>query len=237
MKRILVFLGLALFAGSLWAQNLVWPAGAADLRTSDDSATSAIETLYDNLTIILYDELDANLTVTATLSDELRTGARLELYFDSDATERTVTFSTGLTGSAEVLAPATTKWVTFMYNGSAFVKLYNQFDENDFPFAAADYRTSTDSLTSAIASISDNLTIISYAELDTNLTVTATLAADLNTGAMLFLYFDADGSTRTVTFSTGLTGAAVAVTANKKNWVGFLYNGTAFTKFLNTQID
>lgn len=106
-----------------------------------------------------------------------------------------------------------------------------------YPFSTADFRTSTDSLTSSVAEVWDNLTYIDYATLDTNMTVTATIGSEIKDGAILYLEFTADGTNRTVTFSTGLTGASETITANKTDIIGFVYNGSAFKKFVATQVD
>jgi hypothetical protein len=74
---------------------------------------------------------------------------------------------------------------------------------------------------------------------DTATVIQATnLSSELKTGDFVFFEVSNTGAdNETVTFSTGLTGAAVTVTAAKTSIIGFVYNGTALKKYLTTQVN
>ncbi len=108
-----------------------------------------------------------------------------------------------------------------------------------YPFGAADVVTVTSDDTIDISDdIFDNLTYIDL-DTDTNMVINATnLNSKLRTGALLVFEatesgFDAD----TITWGTGLTGAATAIPSGKTTFIQFFYNGTAFKKITQTQTD
>ena len=80
----------------------------------------------------------------------------------------------------------------------------------------------------ALPTIDDMETYITVAQLTGPATMTISPHGELKTGAKVYLKLAADGTNRTVTFSTGFTAAAITVTADKTILATFFYNGTSF---------
>lgn len=95
-----------------------------DWISSSDSATSAL-VINQNYTYIDYAALDTNLTITATINNNVNKGALLFIETTADASARTVTFGTGLTSPALTNTASKTFITAFIYNGTVF-KAYSQ---------------------------------------------------------------------------------------------------------------
>jgi hypothetical protein len=129
MKKVVLIsiLFCAVALSSVTAQ-VRWPFGAANAITS----TSADTIVYDNeftrglnyITIAT----DTNIVVQATnLSSELKLGDMVIFELtESTANADTVTWSTGFTGVATPIPSGKTKFVEFIYNGSALKKKNEQ---------------------------------------------------------------------------------------------------------------
>lgn len=96
-----------------------------------------------------------------------------------------------------------------------------------FPFGAADSVSKVYAATVA-ATIDNMLTVLTIGQLTGACTLNLTLDANLEVGAKLYVQTSADGTGRTITWGTGMSGNAVANTASKSFMHEFVYNGTAF---------
>ncbi|MEN6423283.1 MAG: hypothetical protein ABFD76_15190 [Smithella sp.] len=72
-------------------------------------------------------ELTGNATINLTIDTQVTAGAKLMVKLDADATARTVTLGTGFdAGMASVVVKAASiAFVTFIYDGTAFVPAYS----------------------------------------------------------------------------------------------------------------
>jgi hypothetical protein len=105
-----------------------------------------------------------------------------------------------------------------------------------FPFGPADVQTRTHAATIA-ATITDAKTFLQLAQMTGNATVNLTVDPQLEAGAELIVRASADGTNRTLTPGTGLTGVAQTITANKSVCIRYVYNGTTFLHCGTTQLD
>ena len=104
-----------------------------------------------------------------------------------------------------------------------------------FPYY--DVQTSTDSLTSALT-IKHQYTFVTYAQLDTNITISLTINSQLKAGATLYILTESNATARTTTFNTSqFIANAVAGVINKKKLHSFVYNGSKFVHISSTQIN
>lgn len=104
-----------------------------------------------------------------------------------------------------------------------------------FPFGPASTATLTSAATIA-ASVNNTVTILTVA-LDTNATLNLTVAADTRVGSLLFVRASSDGTARSLTPGTGMTGTAISGTISKTKIISFVYDGTAFRHTGTQQID
>ncbi|HBL73830.1 MAG: hypothetical protein A2W90_14635 [Bacteroidetes bacterium GWF2_42_66] len=89
-------------------------------------ATLAV-TIEKKETFLQPAELTGNATINLTIGEAVPVGAKLHLKLDADATDRTVTLGTGFDAGLASIVVAATKvaFVTFTYNGTAFVPAYS----------------------------------------------------------------------------------------------------------------
>lgn len=99
-----------------------------------------------------------------------------------------------------------------------------------FPFGDATYTaTTTDSLTLSFTptNLVEFIHIDSTA-LDTNMTLNIANTYSVRRGAQIYITATADGSARTITFGTNVTGVANEVTATKTDMIHLVYDGTVY---------
>jgi len=97
----------------------------ADIQTLDYAATLAV-TLSKQKTIVNVAEMSGAMTVNLTIGAGVKAGAELVMKLKSDATGRTVTQGTGMTGVAIAGVNSKTKYATFIYDGTTFVHVATQ---------------------------------------------------------------------------------------------------------------
>jgi hypothetical protein len=244
MKRIFVIISLLLIV-SIGFSQINWPFGAVDNQTGTSGVTSSL-TIYNNCTYVTYASVDTNMTISLDINSQTKRGAKLVLETTCDATQRTITLSTGFSGSNFTLEASGTLVTEYIYDGTYFnqtsariITTDNPLYYNSYPFGAIDYITSTtDSLTLAVT-LDEQVTYldISSGTLDTNLTINATVDSKVKKGAIVYIETTADGTNRTVTFGTKLTMTALTNTASKTFITTFMYDGTNYKAIAQRQID
>jgi hypothetical protein len=96
-----------------------------------------------------------------------------------------------------------------------------------FPMGVADVLTAV--YAAIIAAVIENgFTQLTIAQLTGACTLNLTLDSNLRVGEQLVVRVSADGTNRVLTLGTGMTGAAVTITANKSWCLTFYFDGTAF---------
>jgi hypothetical protein len=117
--------------------NFVAPEGADDLTRevlfplpevqTPDYASTVAATVKQFETFIQPAELTGNMILNLTIDDQVTAGAKLHLKLDADASNRTVTLGTGFDAGLATIVVAATKiaFVTFIYDGTAFVPAYS----------------------------------------------------------------------------------------------------------------
>lgn len=149
-------------------------------------------------------------------------GDKMDIIFISDATGRTVTFSTGFGGITTLAVGSSAKAVaSFVFNGTAWVFV----SSGTYASYAAENLAPAYSATLTMAPTGR---IVTYqpATLTGALTINATVTGSV-AGDILFLSFVADGTNRVVTFGTNFkSSGTLTVTASK--WAGAtaVFNGT-----------
>jgi len=129
LKAIVVALILALFlAIGSQAQTINYPFGYAEEQTVTTDTTVLDFTTSNQVVFVTVADVDTNITVTCTPASEMRTGALLYLQLTADATERTITFGTGLTGAAATHAASKTVIYTFIYRSGYKLQSTQQID-------------------------------------------------------------------------------------------------------------
>lgn len=125
MKKLLVILSLILFVASFDANAQIrWPFGSPnEITVTSDDTIDIGSSVQRGLNYINFDT-DTNIVFEATsLSSSLGVG---ELLF-IEATENgvdadTLTYGTGMTGLLDPIPSGKTRVVTFIFNGTAWVK-------------------------------------------------------------------------------------------------------------------
>lgn len=99
---------------------------ASEVQTPAYGATLAVNVAKKE-TFLQPAELTGNTTINLTIDAALPVGSKLHLKLDADGTNRTVTLGTGFdAGLASVVVAATkVAFVTFTYDGTAFVPAYS----------------------------------------------------------------------------------------------------------------
>jgi len=244
MKKLLVIFSLVLIASISFGQ-VIWPFGAVDNQTGTSGVTSSL-TIYNNYTYVTYASVDTSMTISLDINSQTKRGAILVLETTCDATKRTITLSTGFSGSNFTLEASGTLVTEYLYDGTYFnqvgariITTDNPLYFNSYPFGAIDYQTSTaDSLTLAIT-IDEQTTYLDIAAttLDTILTINATVDSKVKKGAVIYIESTADATNRVITWGTKLTNTALTNTASKTFLTTFFYDGTNFKAIANKQID
>ena len=104
------------------------------------------------------------------------------------------------------------------------------------PFSTPDVQTPAYAATIGV-DITNYETFIEPGELTGNLTLNLDSVNDeLPDGSTITIIFDADGSNRTVTFGTSLTGTSLTVSANTKQGVVCKKYGSGFYVVSNYQV-
>lgn len=110
----------------------------------------------------------------------------------------------------------------------------NQFVK--FPFGEAE-KTSKDYAAAVAADINNTLTQLTIAQMTGAATLNLTVNAEMPVGARLIVRASADGTNRTLTPGTGMTGTAQTLTANKSYALSYFFDGSSFvhtgTQILN----
>lgn len=105
-----------------------------------------------------------------------------------------------------------------------------------YPFGAADVQSLAYAAAIA-ANVNNTETLLNLAQLVGNATLNLTVHAEMTVGAKLTVKVSVDGTNRTLTHGTGLTGAATVLTANKQYQLTYKYDGSKFalasTQLLN----
>lgn len=96
-----------------------------------------------------------------------------------------------------------------------------------YPMGAADQQSKAYAATIA-ATILNHLTALVIAQMTGNATLNLTVDSQMKVGAEVNVEVSADGTNRTLTPGTGMTGNAITVTASKSLLICYYYNGTAF---------
>lgn len=104
-----------------------------------------------------------------------------------------------------------------------------------FPFGPASTETLTSAATIAVE-VNNTMNILTVA-LDTNTTINLTVDPETKVGSMIVLKAASDGTARSVTPGTGMTGAAISGTINKTKAITFVYDGSTFVHVATQQID
>ena len=78
------------------------------------------------------------------------------------------------------------------------------------------------------ATIQNHLTALVLAQMTGNATVNLTVDSQMKVGAEVNVEVSADGTNRTLTPGTGMTGNAVTITASKNMLLCYYWNGSAF---------
>lgn len=105
-----------------------------------------------------------------------------------------------------------------------------------YPFGDADEVTPTLVNDSLVTVETSNL--VTYVDMTVDTTVYIDVdATGIRTGALMYFEVTADGTNRTLKFSSGLTAEDETVTANKTSLYTFIYNDGVFKIISNKQID
>jgi len=106
-----------------------------------------------------------------------------------------------------------------------------------YPFGNADVQAPAYAATIA-ATITDQMTIISPAQLTGALTLNLTINSGVRAGARILFVAVSDGTARTTTFGTGFTSPTLAGVISKTKAIEFVYDGTTFkATSVGVQID
>ncbi len=94
----------------------------SDVQEPDAAAILAVN-VNEMKTILKPGTMGANMTINLTIDPQVTPGAILVMKLTSDGTARSVTFGTGLEGDALAGSADTTKYVSFIYDGSKFIPM------------------------------------------------------------------------------------------------------------------
>lgn len=237
MKKIILISLLAFSCFAVMAQTssatISYPSGNATTETTTLTTTTKAITINNLATYCTY-TLDTNVTFTTSVVRSLRTRVGMELYLELTASDlnRDVVFSTGFKTDSFVIKAGASRYLHFVFDGTYFNPVGADLPQG----LVFDWQSTTASLTKSLTIIS-NYTYVDIGTMDTNMTITLTINNNVKAGALLFIETTANGTQRTVTFSTGLTCTALTNSASKTFITAFIYNGTAFRAFGQKQID
>jgi len=99
-----------------------YPFGAADSQSLAFAAAIAA-TINNTKTVATIAQLTGAATLNLSINTEMPVGAELIVKVSADATGRTLTLGTGLTGNAQVLAISKSYSMKFEYDGTTFVHM------------------------------------------------------------------------------------------------------------------
>lgn len=104
-----------------------------------------------------------------------------------------------------------------------------------FPFGPATVET-LDYAATIAADVNNTMTIFTVA-MTGAVTLNLTVEENTKVGSMLIVKAGSDGTARTLTPGTGMTGAAVSGTISKTKALTFVYDGSTFVHVGTQQID
>lgn len=104
-----------------------------------------------------------------------------------------------------------------------------------FPWGPASVETLTSAAT--IAAEVNNTCNVLIVALDTNATLNLTVDDETKVGSVLYVKASSDGTARSLTPGTGMTGTAISGTINKTKVASFVYDGSTFVHIGTQQID
>jgi hypothetical protein len=102
-----------------------FPQGKADVQVVASGAAIPV-TITNMLTLLTIAQMTAAGTLNLTNSAELRVGARLLIKVSVDATGRTLTLGTGLSGNAIAMTASKSYLIEYFYDGTNFVHVGTQ---------------------------------------------------------------------------------------------------------------
>lgn len=111
-------------ASATASEDVLFPLG--QLQAPEYGATLAV-TVTQFETFLQPEELEGNATINLTIDDQVTLGAKLHLKLDADASARTVTLGTGFsdTPATIVVAATTVAYVSFVFDGTSFIPMYD----------------------------------------------------------------------------------------------------------------
>lgn len=98
-----------------------YPEGETSVLDVAAAATMDAPEIKNSETIINISEMAAAGTLNLTINDAVRKGANLTVKAIADATGRTLTLGTGLSGNAYAIGASKTAVLTFKYDGTTFI--------------------------------------------------------------------------------------------------------------------
>ncbi len=119
----------------------------------------------------------------------------------------------------------------------SFTVINAQFSK--FPVGVATVITKTDTAgTVALGTFQNTLTYVNFTDTVDAMTWTAASGTGLMNGSEVVIKVKAGGTTaKTITLGTGITGAAISLTATKTYLIKLYWNGTTFYKSQATLVD
>ncbi len=105
--------------------QVVWPFANATTTTSTaDTITLDLGTVFNTMNVVTISAatLDSALTVNISTLSDVRVGSVLQVWATADGYAEVITWGTNITGSATTVTANKTDAITFMYNGTAFIK-------------------------------------------------------------------------------------------------------------------
>jgi hypothetical protein len=203
----------------------------SEVQSVNYAAAIAIVVKQMNTKIVV-GALTGNVTFTAAVDAQVTPGAVVIIALTADASNRTVSFSTGITGSNVIIEANTTKHVALVYDGSNLLLI------NELTQEVLSSETQAHDYAAAIAiPVAAQETIVNIAELTGAVTLTATVAATVKKGAKVYVRLQSDTTARDATLSTGFEGTTVAGVISKTKIVTFVYDGTNLVHIATNQID
>lgn len=97
-----------------------YPFGPADEQSKDYAATIAA-TISNSKTVLTLAQMTGAATLNLTLDAELRAGDELLVKVSADATNRTLTPGTGMTGVAQTIVASKSFAIKYEFDGTAFL--------------------------------------------------------------------------------------------------------------------
>lgn len=105
-----------------------------------------------------------------------------------------------------------------------------------YPFGACSELTEAYGATIAV-DVDNSRSVLTIAQMTGAATLNLTVDAEMEVGSELFIKVSADGTNRTLTPGTGMTGTAQTITASKSFLLHYVYDGTAFLHNGTTQLN